>query len=159
MAKTEFPSQGLDKFVVRLPEGMRERIAEAAKTNNRSMNSQVVAMLEEASSFEEERRRMQVAIDTIADALNASHRMLSLTGFYLRNCAARVPRDSEETRQVMENIEIFANAIYHGDMNPTALRNIIDIGVEAGVIDPDTRQAKPEYRIDHPEAAKAKRKR
>lgn len=48
MAKSEFPSQNLDKFVVRLPEGMRERLAQAAKTSNRSMNSEIVARLEES---------------------------------------------------------------------------------------------------------------
>ena len=34
-----------DKFIVRLPDGMRDRIAEAAKANNRSMNSEIVARL------------------------------------------------------------------------------------------------------------------
>ncbi len=28
-----------DKFMLRLPDGMRDQIAEAAKTNNRSMNA------------------------------------------------------------------------------------------------------------------------
>lgn len=31
---------------VRLPDGMRDRIAEAAKANNRSMNAEIVARLE-----------------------------------------------------------------------------------------------------------------
>ncbi|MFS8040116.1 MULTISPECIES: Arc family DNA-binding protein [Xanthobacter] len=35
-----------NKFVVRLPEGMRDRIAEAAKENNRSMNSEIITRLE-----------------------------------------------------------------------------------------------------------------
>lgn len=35
-----------DKFVLRLPDGMRERIAEEAKKNSRSMNSEIVARLE-----------------------------------------------------------------------------------------------------------------
>lgn len=36
-----------DKFMLRLPDGMRERIKVAAETNNRSMNSEIVAALEE----------------------------------------------------------------------------------------------------------------
>lgn len=32
--------------MVRMPEGMRDRIAEAAKLNSRSMNSEIVARLE-----------------------------------------------------------------------------------------------------------------
>lgn len=37
-----------EQFVVRFPDGMREKIAEAAKDNNRSMNAEIVARLEES---------------------------------------------------------------------------------------------------------------
>lgn len=40
------PSRTADQFVVRFPEGMRDRIAEAARENNRSMNAEIVARLE-----------------------------------------------------------------------------------------------------------------
>jgi hypothetical protein len=39
-----------DKFMLRLPEGVRERIADAARANNRSMNAEIVARLEETLS-------------------------------------------------------------------------------------------------------------
>lgn len=45
MSKDAPPSRTADQFVVRLPEGMRDRIAEAAKLNGRSMNSEIVARL------------------------------------------------------------------------------------------------------------------
>lgn len=45
--KKRFPSQDLDKFVVRLPAGMRERIGAAARANNRSMNADIVSGLEQ----------------------------------------------------------------------------------------------------------------
>lgn len=35
-----------DKFVVRMRDGMRERIAEIAATNHRSMNSEIILHLE-----------------------------------------------------------------------------------------------------------------
>ncbi|MBK0415194.1 Arc family DNA-binding protein [Chromobacterium haemolyticum] len=38
-------SRGQDKFIVRFPDGMRSRIAEAAKTNGRSMNAEIVHRL------------------------------------------------------------------------------------------------------------------
>jgi hypothetical protein len=41
-----FPSQGLDKFVLRLPTGMRDRIGAVARANNRSMNAEIVSRLE-----------------------------------------------------------------------------------------------------------------
>ncbi|EEO7019369.1 Arc family DNA-binding protein [Salmonella enterica subsp. enterica serovar Virchow] len=37
-----------EKFVVRFPDGMRDAIAERAKANGRSMNSEIVQMLEDA---------------------------------------------------------------------------------------------------------------
>jgi len=45
--KPPSPSDLADKFMLRLPDGMRGRISEAAKANNRSMNSEIVATLEE----------------------------------------------------------------------------------------------------------------
>lgn len=36
-----------DRFMLRLPDGMRDRIKAAAEANNRSMNAEVVASLEE----------------------------------------------------------------------------------------------------------------
>lgn len=41
------PSRTLDKIVIRVPDGLRDRIAETAKRNGRSMNAEVVAALEE----------------------------------------------------------------------------------------------------------------
>ncbi len=37
-----------EKFVVRFPDGMRDAIAERAKRNGRSMNSEIVQILEDA---------------------------------------------------------------------------------------------------------------
>lgn len=49
--------RGSDQFVLRLPDGMRDRIKAAAQLNNRSMNAEIVATLElrfpEPGSFEE----------------------------------------------------------------------------------------------------------
>lgn len=42
----KFPSQVQDKFTVRFPDGMRDKIAEQAKKNNRSMNAEIILALE-----------------------------------------------------------------------------------------------------------------
>ncbi|MDW9772739.1 Arc family DNA-binding protein [Sinorhizobium meliloti] len=47
-SKQVFPSDFADKFMLRLPGGMRERIAEVAKANNRSMNAEIVTALRRA---------------------------------------------------------------------------------------------------------------
>lgn len=47
MKKTDTPlAAEADKFIVRLPPGMRERIAESARANKRSMNAEVVSRLD-----------------------------------------------------------------------------------------------------------------
>jgi len=49
--KKPYPSETQQRYIVRFPDGMRDRINAAAKVNNRSMNSEIVARLE--ASFEE----------------------------------------------------------------------------------------------------------
>lgn len=44
----KFPSQMQDKFTVRFPDGLRDAIAERAKRNGRSMNSEIVQILQDA---------------------------------------------------------------------------------------------------------------
>jgi plasmid stability protein len=43
-----YPSRSADKFMVRLPDGMRERLAASAQANRRSMNAELVVHLERA---------------------------------------------------------------------------------------------------------------
>ncbi|HHU3936682.1 MULTISPECIES: Arc family DNA-binding protein [unclassified Citrobacter] len=47
---SKYPSQMQDKFNLRFPDGMRDAIAERAKQNGRSMNSEIVQILEDALS-------------------------------------------------------------------------------------------------------------
>lgn len=47
----DYPSRHLDRIMVRLPDGMRDRLKEAANANNRSMNAEVVARLERTFDF------------------------------------------------------------------------------------------------------------
>jgi hypothetical protein len=61
-----------DKFIVRLPYGMRDRIADEAKANNRSMNAEIVSRLER--TFVEGNRIKMVAegsetLDNLLDVL------------------------------------------------------------------------------------------
>lgn len=63
MKKTDTqPAAEADKFIVRLPPGMRERIAESARANKRSMNAEVIVRLQ--ASFETGTSALDV--DTLA---------------------------------------------------------------------------------------------
>ncbi|MFG1421738.1 Arc family DNA-binding protein [Roseixanthobacter liquoris] len=42
----ETPVREYDKFMLRMPEGMRDRIAREAKSNGRSMNAELIARIE-----------------------------------------------------------------------------------------------------------------
>lgn len=44
--KPPAPSDTADKFMLRLPDGMRERLKDEASRNGRSMNSEIVSRLE-----------------------------------------------------------------------------------------------------------------
>lgn len=62
------PASEADKLIIRLPDGMREKIRRAAASNNRSMNGEVIARLEQ--SFETSKRKPNGAPQTtMADIL------------------------------------------------------------------------------------------
>lgn len=44
----QFPSRSLDKIIIRVPDGMRDRIKRAADANGRSMNAELLVLLERA---------------------------------------------------------------------------------------------------------------
>ena len=48
MKQAVYSSRTADKFVVRLLDGMRERIADVARNHHRSMNSEIIARLEQS---------------------------------------------------------------------------------------------------------------
>lgn len=48
VAKKAYPSDKQDQFMLRMPDGMRDRIKRVAEANGRSMNAEIVAALEES---------------------------------------------------------------------------------------------------------------
>lgn len=44
--KTEYPSDVADKFLLRLPDGMRTKLKAAAKANSRTMNAEIIHRLQ-----------------------------------------------------------------------------------------------------------------
>lgn len=45
---TDYPSRLADRFIIRLPDGWRERLKENAARNRRSMNAEVLCILQGA---------------------------------------------------------------------------------------------------------------
>lgn len=63
------PSEAQDKFIIRLPDGMRDQLKIASEANNRTMNAEVVARLK--ATFEADQLAKHPEIETGAkmDAL------------------------------------------------------------------------------------------
>ena len=77
-------SRELDKFILRFPDGMRDRIAEAAKANNRSMNAEVVSRLQ--NSFEKGETGTGGSPDAVVRMLDK--RLRKLEGIFDQRLAA-----------------------------------------------------------------------
>lgn len=76
--KPPAPSDLADKFMLRLPDGMRDRIAEAAEANKRSMNAEIVARLEGSfsASHTDENALVKAALSLAKTVMNPQGRDL-----------------------------------------------------------------------------------
>lgn len=59
------PKEPEDKFVVRMPCGMKSRIAELAKDNDRSLNREILHRLERVDELESQIQRANQVIDRL----------------------------------------------------------------------------------------------
>lgn len=65
--------QPQDKYVLRLPDGMRERIRAAAELSNRSMNAEIVDRLEQSFSFPSTEAGLRARIATLNEEAEGLH--------------------------------------------------------------------------------------
>ncbi|MFG1340953.1 Arc family DNA-binding protein [Xanthobacter autotrophicus] len=96
MSKKPFPSQTQDRFIVRLPDGLRDRIAAAAKANGRSMNSEIVRALMLHFPPPPSAEDIIAELDMIADALTKSR------GAAMSSVWQRLQARLEEVRELVE---------------------------------------------------------
>lgn len=68
-----FDSHSLDKFVVRLPDGMRDLVAAAADADDRSMNSLIVVAIREHLERASRANALLDALMLAAEAKGVSH--------------------------------------------------------------------------------------
>ncbi len=69
MQKPEYNSRTAEKFVIRLPDGMRKAIEELAVANHSSMNTEMVLALE---AHLESQSRQKLLIDALQDKANGA---------------------------------------------------------------------------------------
>lgn len=68
-----FDSHSLDKFVVRLPDGMRDQVAAAAAADERSMNGLIVIAIREHLDRGKRANALLDALIQAADAKGVAH--------------------------------------------------------------------------------------
>nr|WP_052334978.1 Arc family DNA-binding protein [Burkholderia cenocepacia] len=159
---TKAPSRSADQFVVRLPDGMREHIAEQARKNNRSMNAEIVARLEFSLDPNNDPERI-AALDQVAEytkrvleatdgeiaamrrLVDAQEAMLSVTGGYLKAMAERVPQSENEVSN--ELVALMANlgsalAEYEIEDAIAAVRRMSELGTTLGILEKDPETGK-----------------
>lgn len=106
MSKELPPSRVAEQFVVRFPEGMRSRIADAAKANNRSMNAEIVARLE--ASFGSKQITSMSAHD-VEKLLATDENAKAIFSEQLYNASTKMLRDDASIRAGA--IELFTAAL------------------------------------------------
>ncbi|GAB1581724.1 Arc family DNA-binding protein [Phyllobacterium phragmitis] len=65
-----YPSEEKDRFMVRLPDGMRDKLKAVADANKRTMNAEIVARLER--TIAEDAQRTDTGMKWVAKAKEAS---------------------------------------------------------------------------------------
>jgi hypothetical protein len=69
MARPKYPSEEKDKFMVRFPNGLRDKIAEVALQHGRSSNSEIIMRLE--ASFQPSMSLESDIAKVLEDFINA----------------------------------------------------------------------------------------
>ncbi len=72
MSKPPAPSDIADKFMLRMPEGMRDRLKAAAEENNRSMNAEIVSRLQQSLDGNLSNAQAQSEIEKILERMAAN---------------------------------------------------------------------------------------
>lgn len=100
MDRDAYPSELKDRFILRLPEGMRERVADEAKSHGRSMNAEFVARLQAsfdpAPSSADGATAQELADSRAQTIKSMAHLQRSLCESVLRLFATLQPRDQSD---------------------------------------------------------------
>lgn len=157
MEKTDDKTVGRDsdKFMLRLPDGMRDRIAASAKENNRSMNAEIVARLggaletqaalDQASFFS---KKMLDLIEGKNAAIGMQRELLSMSAVFLRLVVERVAKSEDPvSNRLMELTSQYANAMIHGnfDAAKAPILEMVELGTKMGILD-ESGKVKPEHK-------------
>lgn len=106
MERKPFPSETQERFIVRFPDGMRDRIAEAAKANNRSMNAEIVARLED--SFQP-KKHLTISADDMQVLLETDKHAKQVFAEQMQKAASQLLKEDRGARDA--TLELLTAAI------------------------------------------------
>ncbi|QFT65962.1 Arc-like DNA binding domain protein [Labrenzia sp. THAF35] len=126
-----------DQFVVRLPNGMRDQIAEAAKLSNRSMNAEIVARLEE-TFLSSVSARYKWALAQINDAGDAKISVSKVAEAVSEETAEQLERvfggsaypPFELSDRVAKYLNVRTDWLKHGEGHPFEVHALGSYGAE-----------------------------
>lgn len=88
------PGRDSDQFALRFPDGMRDRIKDAAASSNRSMNAEIIDRLEKSFvELEDSIRNVDKNISESEKVLAAIQRTADVSDRVLAQLAANLPTD------------------------------------------------------------------
>jgi uncharacterized protein Yka (UPF0111/DUF47 family) len=110
-----------DKFIVRLPDGMRERIAHEAKVNGRSMNAEIVERLERTLESDDVVSQLWEKVETLEEYVSDIDERLGIKRYKSK------PMSYERLESLIGQIAGTANQIRNSG-DPAKLRALIERG-------------------------------
>lgn len=103
----EKPVKDYDKFNLRFPDGMREAIAERAKRHGRSMNSEIIQILQDV--IDEEKLEMVTSKESI-DSMDTLGK-LKYIGVRTEKAKAQIKKSYEKIEENNKMLEAYAPEI------------------------------------------------
>lgn len=126
----KYPSQEMDRFNVRLPTGMRDAIAERAKENGRSMNSEIIdmigkALISPALNDEEFVYMLEVATK---EHMSENDKVLAESALtqMAKNLTEKISSDTSSLKQVIAMLSEINKPTWVGLVNLHAIIRPID---------------------------------
>lgn len=101
------PSRGSEQFNLRLPDGMRDRLREAAEANGRSMNAEIIARLGLSFENEENMKRLSARIekDELIISYEMARREMASTQKSLSDTVSKLEEITNRMRRLGINVD------------------------------------------------------
>lgn len=110
MSKEPYPSETADRFIVRFPDGMRDRIRDEAAKNNRSMNAEIIHRLQETLEMDDYQPMENVNTDNLpAGQVSDGQKLNEMAGYlaeYRRRFSELLQLVEQQNEQIDRLIQI-----------------------------------------------------